>query len=190
MKLDKFVTFNRRALSAALASALVLGGMGLSSNAYAANATGTATATVIKPITVTTTNSLVFGSFAQGNAGDVTVNTNGSRATTGPILSTIGATPTAAIFAVSGDGASTYSISTTGTVTTVGSTLTPADTMAFAFCTATTAAATCVPANNVTTGKLVSGAQNIYMGGTLTAVATQAQHTDYTGAISVTVEYN
>lgn len=188
MKSGKLSTFTRRALNVALASALVLGASGLAVNAYAATANGTATATVITPIGVSTTNSLVFGSFAHGAAsGDVTVYTNGTRATTGPILSTVGATPAAAIFHVTGDGVSTYSITTAGTATTIAS---GANNMTFAHCTALTAAATCVPGSNVSSGTLVAGAQDIYMGGTLTVSATQVAATDYTGAISVTVEYN
>lgn len=190
MKSAQFATFKRSALKLALVSAFALGASVMGVNSYAATANGTATATVIVPIAVTTTNSLVFGSFAHGAGGTVTVNTNGSRTTTGPILSTIGATPAAAIFAVAGDGASTYSITTVGTAATIISTGTPADNMAFAFCTSHTAAATCVPGSNVTTGALTSGAQNIYMGGALTVGVAQVAHTDYTGVISVQVEYN
>lgn len=190
MKSAQFATFKRSALKLALVSAFALGASVMGVNSYAATATGTATATVIVPIAVSTTNSLVFGSFAHGAGGAVTVNTNGSRTTTGPILSTIGATPAAAIFAVTGDGSSTYSITTTGTAATIASNAVNTDTMLFAHCTALTAAATCVPGNNVTTGALTTGAQNIYMGGTLTVGAGQVAHQDYTGAISVTVEYN
>lgn len=189
MKSGKFSTLNRRALNVALASALVLGGSGLAVNAYAATSGGTATAIVLTPIAIATTNSMVFGAFAHGSGGPVTVNTNGFRVATGPILSTVGGTPAAAIFAVTGDTTTnaTYSISTAGTATEIAS---GTDTMAFAHCTAFTAAATCVPGSNPTSGTLASGAQTIYMGGTLTVGATQAAHQDYTGAISVTVEYN
>lgn len=190
MQSAQFATFKRSAIKLALASAFALGASAMGVNSYAATANGTATATVITPIAVSTTNSLVFGSFAHGAGGTVTVNTNGTRATTGPILSTAGATPTAAIFHVTGDGTSTYSIATTGTAAAIASTGTPADTMAFAHCTALTAAATCVPGSNVTSGTLTAGAQDIYMGGTLTVGAAQVAHADYTGAIAVVVEYN
>lgn len=188
MNNTKQATFGRRALKAALASAVVLGGAGFGVNAYAAGTTAAATATVLVPIAIAKTADLVFGSFAHGTGGSVTVSTSGARATTGPILSAITATPSAAKFDVTGDGVSTYSISFAGTSTELASTATPLDTMAFAPASDLTAGN--ATAGNVSTGTLSSGAQSIYVGGVLTVSATQVAHDDYTGSIAVAVEYN
>lgn len=175
-------------MNTALASAVALGGVGFGVNSYAASSTATATATVIAPIAITNARDLVFGSFARGAGGSVTVSTSGVRTASGPILSTIGATPAAAKFDVTGDGVSTYSISFTGTGTTLASTITPADTMAFA--PASDLSAGGATTANVSSGTLTSGAQSIYVGGVLTVGATQVAHTDYAGSIAVAVEYN
>ena len=188
MKSGKFATFSHRALNAALASALVLGGPGLAVNAYAATAAGTATATVLAPIAVTKATDLVFGSFAPGAGGTVTVSTSGARTGSGVILSAVTATPTAARFNVTGTGSATYSIAYTGTATAIASTATPADTMAFAHVSDLTAAGAIT--GTVSSGTLTAGAQSIYVGGVLTVGAAQAAHADYTGAVAVVVEYN
>lgn len=188
MKSGKFAPFNRRALSAALASAVVLAGAGFGVNSYAATAAGTATATVLAPIAVTKASDLVFGSFAPGAGGTVTVSTSGARTGSGVILSAVTASPTAARFNVTGTGSSTYSIAYTGTDTAIASTLTPADTMAFTHVSDLTAADAIT--GTVTTGTLTAGAQSIYVGGVLTVAAAQPAHDDYTGAVAVVVEYN
>ncbi|MBK5206992.1 MAG: DUF4402 domain-containing protein [Polaromonas sp.] len=103
MKSGKFVTFSRRALNAALASALVLGGSGLAVNAYAAGATSTATSTVITPITIASAGVLSFGKFAPGAGGSVTISNSGARTFSGVILSSTSSTQTAAKFDVTGE---------------------------------------------------------------------------------------
>src|SRR5659263_456930 len=82
LKSGKFATFSRRALNAALASALVLGGSGLAVNAYAASANGTASATVVIPIAIAAVTALNFGSFSTATAGDtVTIAASGGTRT-------------------------------------------------------------------------------------------------------------
>lgn len=188
MKSDKFATFNRRALSTALASALVLGGSGLAVNAYAAAATSTATSTVIAPIGITAPVVLSFGKFAPGAGGSVTISNSGARTGAGVILSSTASTQTAARFDVTGEGSSTYAITHSGVTVLSGPTVaTVVQTMALAKTSDLTGAN--VTTGNVATGTLTTGAQSIYVGGTLTVSATQAAG-DYTGAVTVTVEYN
>src|SRR5680860_893962 len=86
---------------AALASIVALGAFG-ASNSFAAAASTASTATVIVPIAITKSADLVFGSFAKGAGGSVTVSTSGARTATGAILSTVGGTPSAAKFDVTG----------------------------------------------------------------------------------------
>lgn len=163
---------------------LALGAAVFASNSTAAEATATSTATVITPIAITAPVNLVFGSFAPGAGGSVTVSTSGSRTASGPILSAVTAPPSAARFDVTGDGSATYSIAIAPSATLTSGT----DTMALAtFSDLTAGGAT---TGNVTAGTLASGAQSIYVGGTLTVGATQAASTAYAGTVAVTVEYN
>jgi hypothetical protein len=170
---------------------LAIGAMAMAGGAMAATDSATATATVIAPMTVVKSANLAFGNFAVGSvtAGTLAVNTNGSRTVTGGvILPNVTGTVSAAKFDVAGSGTSTYSILYTGSSTTLVSTLVSANTMAYAMCSALTAAASCD--GTVSTGVLTTGAQSIYVGGTLTVGASQVPAADYTGTINVIVEYN
>lgn len=170
---------------AALVSVVALGAFG-ASNSFAADGTTSSTATVIEPIAVTKTVDLVFGKFAPGGGGAVTVATDGTRTTTGPILSNSGATPTAAKFDVSGDNDSTYSIAWSGAIELSDSVST--ETMALERISDLTAGG--ATTGEASTGTLDgTGAQSVYLGGTLTVGAAQAAGT-YTGDVTVTVEYN
>lgn len=184
MKSVNFAKFNRRVLSAALASVLALAGTGLVSNAYAAEATSTATSTVITPIAITAPVVLSFGKFSSRLAGTIKVDPNNVITVTGGVLSGTGATATAARFDVTGDTVNTYSITHGGdTVLTSGIVI---NDMALSKVSALTAIAS---TTNVTSGTLTAGAQSIFVGGTLTVAAAQVAGT-YTGAVTVTVEYN
>lgn len=154
---------------------------------FAASSTTTSTATVIEPIAITTATDLVFGDFAPGGGGSVTVATNGARTASGPILSTAGATPTAAKFDVTGNANSTYSISTSAAASLSDSAATP-NTMALTvFSDLTGGGATTGTASSGTLS--AGGTESIYLGGELTVGGTQAAGT-YTGDVTVTVEYN
>ncbi|MEX0604488.1 MAG: DUF4402 domain-containing protein [Marinobacter sp.] len=172
---------------AALTSAVALGAFGASNSSFAAEATTTSSATVIEPIAITKSVDLIFGKFAPGAGGTVTVATDGSRTATGTILSTSGATPTAAKFDVTGDNDATYSITWTGDAELVHST-DAAQTMVLTRISDLTA-------GGATTGEVNSGtlsgtgAQSIYLGGELAVGATQVSGT-YNGDVIATVEYN
>lgn len=191
MKSGKFLAFNRRVLNAALASVVLLGSAGVVSNAYAASATSTATSTVIAPIGITAPVVLSFGKFAPGAGGSVTISNSGARTGTGVILSSTSSTQTAARFDVTGEASTTYAITPSGVTALTGisgAALTLPSTMALAKTSDLTGA-------NVTTGTVAAGTlsaggtQSIYVGGTLTVGAAQPAGV-YTGAVTVTVEYN
>ena len=152
---------------------------------HAASATTTSTATVIEPIAITKAADLVFGDFARGAGGTLTVATDGTRTASGPILSTAGALPAAAQFDVTGNADSTYSISISPAAALTDSVST--ETMSLSVFNDLTAGG--ATAGTVTSGTLTGGAQSIYLGGELTVGATQSAGT-YTGDVTVTVEYN
>ena len=180
---------NRRLLKVVISTAVAFSaGFGVNSYADAATATSVASAKVLVPIAISKTRDLAFGSFAPGVGGTVTVSTSGARTKSGTILSNIGVTPSAAQFAVTGDGVSTYSISFTNTA--LASTATPGDSMALAIFSDFTAGNATSGSVATNGGTLSSGAQTIYVGGTATVSPTQAIHADYAANVVVAVEYN
>jgi hypothetical protein len=185
-RMNTTLNLKQRNLKLALASTFVLG-VTMSSHSFAEEGTATATATVITPIAIAKAQDLVFGKFAPGAGGSVTVSTSGARTATGAILSTIGSTPTAAKFNVTGDTGATYAITYTGTSATLSNTDPTPATMALAYFSDLTAGD--ATTGTASTGTLTSGAQSIYVGGTLTVGSTQASGT-YSGNVKVQVEYN
>ena len=183
--------FKQRVLTLALAAVFAIGSVAIGVNAYAAAATSTATSTVIAPIGITAPVVLSFGKFAPGAGGSVTISNSGARTGTGVILSSTASTLTAARFDVTGEASTTYAITHSGVALLTGisgAALTLPSTMALAKTSDLTGA-------NVTTGNVASGTltaggtQSIFVGGALTVGATQAAGV-YTGAVTVTVEYN
>lgn len=171
-----------------LASIVTLGAL-TTANSFAASVETTATSTVIAPITITNPVNLDFGRFIAGTAvGTVIVDTDGGRTATGDVvLPTVGPTPTAAQFLVTGGSDATYTISWTGG-TTLTNTGVGVETMAMAMTSNLTGAAGAT--TNVMTGTLSpEGTQTIHMGGTLSVGADQVAGT-YEGAVTATVEYN
>lgn len=170
----------RLALAAFAGCASILGG-----HALAAVGNASAGATVMAPIVVTKAADLSFGKFAIGAGGTITISTSGVRTASGVVPSADGGTMTAAQFVVTGSKDATYSITHGGTTSlsrTSGS-----ETMVLTkFSDLTAANAT---AGSATSGTLSTGTQTIYVGGTLTVAANQAPG-DYTGQVSVAVEYN
>jgi len=183
--MNSSIFFNKSFRRAALASAVALGVFGASSS-FAAPATTNSSATVIVPIAIKKTTDLIFGKFAPGAGGTVTVATDGARTASGPILSVSGADVTAAKFDVTGDNDSTYGITWSGAALLTDSV--SSETMALSKISDLTAA-------GATTGEASSGtlsgtgAQSIYLGGTL-AVGTSQADGNYIGDVTATVEYN
>jgi len=143
-------------------------------------ATATGSATVITPIAITKTTDMNFGNVAvSATAGTVVLTPASSRSITGGVtLPAVTGTVTAAAFAVTGLGSSTYSISLPSTYT------------------INDGASHTMTVNNFTstpsgTGALTSGAQTVQVGATLNVAGAQVAGT-YTNAsgFNVTVNYN
>lgn len=167
-------------------TALALGAAVFAANSNAADtAQASSNATVITPITIASSSDLMFGSFAPATAaGTITVGTDGNRTAINAVESTIGGTPTAAHFDVTGQAEATYSIAITNSELSDGGINTMALTT---FNDLSGAGAT---SGKVETGTLtLSGTQTIFVGGTLTVGADQVGGA-YAGTIDVTVEYN
>lgn len=171
---------------------VVMGTVAMAGGAWAAdNATATATAAVLAPISIAKSIDMIFGNVTGGN-GLVTLSTAGARSKAGTTaLPTSGSSPAAAKFSVTGTGNNTFSISTTGSDTNLTS---GSDTMAITWLIeaqsgATAASGITSAGSNSTTGTLATGAAVIYGGGLLTVGASQAAGS-YTGNLVVTVAYN
>jgi hypothetical protein len=145
------------------------------------SATANTSVTVITPIAISKSGDLNFGSLAASPtvAGTIVLAPAGTRTKTGGVtLPAVTGTVSAATFAVTGLGNSTYSITLPGTITLTG---TPSGSM-------TVSTFTSTPSG---TGTLSSGAQTIQVGGTLNVAAAQpaGSYTNTTG-LTVTVNYN
>ena len=92
-------------------AAIALGLAAMAAPAFAAdNATATASANIVTPVSVTKTQDLVFGNVLAGTGGTVTVGTSDNRSSTGGVTLLSGTTPRSASFSVVADtiGGATY----------------------------------------------------------------------------------
>lgn len=170
----------KNALRIALASVVVFG----SAKVLAADGSGTATAEVLTPITITNTASLDFGMFAVGATGGtltISASTGGRTADGGIVLSSLDA-GNKGTFKVDGKASATYSVTGAGPFTLTHATDTT-KTMSFTPSYYTAASATGA------TGTLVNGTDTLSVGGALTVNGSQLAGT-YSGNYTVTVEYN
>ncbi|MCW3120245.1 MAG: hypothetical protein JWM28_4327 [Chitinophagaceae bacterium] len=144
-------------------------------------ANATASATIVTPIGITKTTDMSFGNIAVGaSGGTVVLDTAGVRTPTGGVtLPATTGTVASAVFAVTGSGTYTYTI----TLPTSDVTLTRASG-------SETMVANAFISNPSGTGQLVSGAQNIAVGATLTVAAGQVAGIYTSSAFPVTVNYN
>lgn len=164
---------------------LLAAGLAGAGSSQAADATATASGTVVQPITITAAENLNFGNFAPGAGGTITVSTSGARTASGVVA--IGTDASAARFDVAGTASATYSITHAGTAV-LTNTTGGGETMALAKFSDLDAGN--ITSGNVATGTLSNlGAQSIYVGGTLSVAANQAPGL-YTGSVIATVEYN
>ena len=153
-----------------------------------ATATGNATATVIRPITLASSVDLAFGNVVPSAAGGTLALTAASPAVptatgiTQPGTQT--GTVTAAVFDVGGEGAFTYTITLPASAATI--TGPSAATMTVDTFTSSAVAGTLGTLSG-TSGN--AGTQSFYVGGTLHVGSNQAPGA-YTGTFSVTVAYN
>ncbi|WP_341936436.1 DUF4402 domain-containing protein [Marinimicrobium sp. C2-29] len=174
---------NSNAHRVALASAVILGTVGVS-NAFAASDTATSSGTVVTPITITSSANLNFGEFAADptTAGTVVVSTGGVASATTAVI-TKDTAVTAAAFAIAGSNDASFSVAVTDNE------VTHTDTT-------TTMALTTKHDNDATTEDSLAsyalsatGAATIYVGGTLAVAAAQLAGA-YSGTVTVAVAYN
>jgi hypothetical protein len=129
------------------------------------------------PFRIATQQGLAFGSFAAGTGGSVTVSPGGARSRSGGVALLSADAGHAAIFNVTGNNNTTYTITlpaqavlteATGHTMTISSfTSSPSDSTA-------------------SSGLLIGGSQLLYVGGTLSVGASQATGS-YSGSFSVIV---
>ncbi len=173
----------RSIFTLALIAAATAAGIGSSTMANAAQATATASGTVVAPIAIAAATNLAFGSFAAGPGGTVTVDTGGARAAAGPIL--VGAAPSsAARFNITGQAGLSFSIVHSGTTVLSNGvetmTLTKFSDLLGVNGTSGTASVGTLDG---------AGMQSLFVGGTLTVAAGQVAGV-YSGTVIATVEYN
>ncbi|WP_221795165.1 DUF4402 domain-containing protein [Aquisediminimonas sediminicola] len=164
---------NMKFFAAAAVMTLAMGAQG----AWAATANGTASATIVNPIAVSNSRDLAFGSIATvAEGGTVALTAVSTTVVTDTSVVSSG-TQTSAKFTVTGGAYNTYSFSVPETVTLARG----------AGGTGNTMSATLT--NSTPAGLGSAGSEDIYVGGTLTVGANQANGT-YSGTFVATVAYN
>jgi len=165
-----------RIMKKILAISIVL--IGFTAGAFAQNATATATAVIVTPISITQTADMSFGNIvASVGGGTVVLVPAGTRTAAGVSFPSVPGTVTAASFNVAGYDGATYAITLPAShIISSGANNMTVDTF------------TSTPSG---TGLLTGGAQVLNVGATLNIGAAQAPGT-YTNAagFTVTVNYN
>lgn len=187
MKSTLFSPRQQRTFKAlALASATLLSAVGFVGTAQGADGTGTANATVVRPIAISASNpNLRFGSFSTGAAGEtVSIGTDGSRTLVGALGVGNNTTYGTASFMVSGEGGLTYAITLPTTASISTGSGAAAETMQVSD----------FVSNPTGTGTLsgaagTAGSQTLLVGAKITTVASQVTGV-YSGNFTVTVAYN
>lgn len=150
--------------------------------ALAASTSGSATATVIEPVSIVNENPIAFGKFTAA-AGVITTTPDGSRSASGGAATlSSAAAGSAGQMTVSGDAHATFAISVAG-----GALTGSGEPMTLSNITVAASTATGIPLSSGTIG--AGGTQVIRTGGQLTVAANQAAGS-YSGSYLVTVEYN
>ena len=170
----------KRKLLAALMTTVIAGFGGYALNASADTATGTANATILTPLSITSGAAMNFGSIAPSLAGGSVVLSNAGAIT--PVAGFVfsGAT-SAGVFSVLGSGTLTYAITlpANGVVTLT-------DQLGNG---GTAMAVNVFNSNPSGTGALTAGAQTLNVGATLVVGGSQIA-SDYSGTYDVIVNYN
>ena len=168
-------------------------GLLAASNSFAAVGTTSSTATVIVPISISTTTELVFGTFSpSGTLGTLTISPNNNVTASDVLLSSVDNTRTAAKFAVKGSKAATYSIAWSADNSLTDSVGDGADMSLDLIAETgdgTAAVGTSGSDTTVATGKLTGDAQTLSLGAILHVAGDQVAG-DYAGNVTATVEYN
>jgi len=157
--------------------ALAIGAMVMVGGAMAADATGTASATVINPITVSEARALAFGSVTASvtTAGTVALTAVDEAVKTDTTVSSTG-TQQSGKFTVLGGDSNSYTITVPATASLASTSSNDAADM------------TVTLTQSKTSGSLVAGTDAFFVGGSL-AVAANQNSGAYTGTYTVTVAY-
>lgn len=156
-------------------AALAVGAALFGNDAYAASASGSATAQIAAPISIGETASLSFGTVTtSATAGTVVITTAGARTVTGGV-STLGGAPAAGAFSVAGEGTASYTVSLPSSASLSGP--------------GTAMTVDGFSISGLTTRSLVGGADTFSLGATLNVNANQTSGA-YSGSYTVSVNYN
>lgn len=148
-------------------------------HAHAAQATASATAEVMTPISISNTAALRFGKFSALTGGTVVISAAGARSATGAVVLSSTNAGGAASFTVSGDANATYAI-----------TLPNSATLTHGTDNTKTMSVGSFTSNPSGTGTLSgAGSQTLSVGATLTVGNAQTTGS-YSGTFDVSVEYN
>lgn len=162
-------------LRATAIAAIALSGTVVAGQAYAASASGSASATIATPVSISETTALSFGTILADDTASSTivVSSAGARSVGSGSAQLLGGTVSNAAFSVSGESGATYTISYTA-----GSLTGPGTAMAVDTFTDDTSS----------TGTLTGGSDTFNVGATLTVGANQTAGS-YSGSYTVTVNY-
>jgi spore coat protein U-like protein len=167
----------------ALCRVAALAAITLGTPGFSAEATATASAMIVTPITISNAANLSFGNFDASSTGTITVNTAGVRTASGVRLT--GGRPTAAAFTVTGQSGLSYNITYAGTSPALSN---GTDTLDFTIVSDLGGAATSAgtPVSSATLG---AGSTTLRIGGVLTVSTAGTSPGNYTGTIAATVQY-
>jgi hypothetical protein len=163
----------------------VLAGLASTAAAQASSDTASVSATIIRPISITKTTDMAFGTIVRPATGSATVTLGTDGNVTG--VTTVGAGRTAAVFGVAGEGGQTYTIGEVATLTGPSSTsLTLTLTKA---ATGGTISTTAAGGTGVLSNALgAPGAATLTYGASFPVTSTTATGA-YTGSLIATVNY-
>ena len=168
-------------LSLVVGAAIASAGL-VSSSAYAANATASASATVLSPLTLTAGAAMNFGNVAAVTGAASTVVLTPAGGTSSADGAVVSGTPAAGAFSVTGDDSLSYTILLPASTTLTGGTGPDITVDNFTDSKGGTSA---TPATALNTS---GGADNCTVGATLNLADGQGSGT-YSGTYSVTVNY-
>ena len=155
--------------------------------------TATASATILRPITITKATDMNFGNVVTSSAaGTVVLLPDGTRSRTAgsTFIPSNPGTVTAAAFTINGEGAATYSVTLPLSVSLTGGTGTAMTVATFTSTPGTVAGAGTLNGSAGTADTAsTAGTQTLLVGGTLAVGATQEAGV-YKGDFDVTVAYN
>ncbi len=165
------------------AAAIVLATASFSAQAQqTSSATGSASATILRPIAVAKNQDLAFGSVVRG-AGTVAVSNAGSRSVTGAVQALASTSASQAQFTVSGEGGQAITVTVPGSITL---------TKAGGTETLTVSTTNDLPASQSLSGSLgqsADGSLTVNVGGSITLAATTVTGA-YAGTFQVSASYN